>query len=430
MPDIFIELDRDFDAIEEPPPRPSRFGRRWRPWAAAGLVAVVLATLGSAGLRPSSPLELVAEFAAHPTAQLISVGSRLLVHEPDLLRSIELSSGKVTWQTRTDIKEGYLGLRGDLLILTGHSGLITRDGPPPSASMAVEAATGVIRWQIPGNVEMHDDFMISYEAAELPPQDIKTTITVYSTDAKPIWSIPPGQGISAPNIVRSLMGTLDPATGELVERNLRTGEETNRYTFPELKGAEGLYYNDSVAFIFFNNGRTLSFDGISVTDPVTHDLGFGGPEPFDCGQVWCRQKADGPGFYLTDKVSGRKVYEISDWEIIARVESGILGLRYPNMEGPVPALTHFEPGSGKVTELRGWSMLSLRFLEARTPVVEGPAYMWSYKNELDYFGILRQGAVSIIGVLPHTGELRFCQVDAPYLACMIGADLVRIWRLP
>jgi hypothetical protein len=55
--------------------------------------------------------------------------------------------------------------------------------------------------------------------------------------------------------------------------------------------------------------------------------------------------------------------------------------------------------------------------------------MWSHKDQLDYFGILKGDGVRTVGVQRNVGGLRQCATAPPHVACMVGADLVRIWRL-
>ncbi|GIH11073.1 hypothetical protein Rhe02_91400 [Rhizocola hellebori] len=432
MPDIFIELDRDLDLLEEPPPRPSRFGKRWRPWAAAGAVLVLLSTLGSAGSRPVASIQLVAQFEVHDATRLEVIGDSLLVAEPDRLTSYVMGSGQRRWQVQTGLSDVFLARDDDMVILNGTLGPAKMNLPPPQASMAVDIATGEVRWRITGYIDVLEDALIAYQysgPSEVPDQLNESGITVYSRDGRrALWSTPQSRVGPAVNVERSIVTTLDRETGELTDHKLHTGEVINRYTFPELIGANGFFYDRGRAVFFFDDGRQLSFDGITLhpNPDSMHDLR---QDPIDCGQVWCNYKADGPGYFMIDKASGKKVYEASDWDIIVRTEIGLLGIRYPQGDGPMRALGMFEPRTGKELEVKGWSLLDLAFNDPLPVISKGPIYLWSYQNTLDYFGILKADGVRTLGVLAHTDELRQCTVAAPNVACLVGSNLVRIWRL-
>lgn len=428
VPDIFIELDsdRDFADLDELPQRPSRFGKRWRPWAAAGLVVALLSTLGGGGPRPGNGVRVVAELATHPAVRMVQVDGRLILLEPNLLRAFDLADGRQVWQLRIGIREGYHHYVDGYLIVNGYPDWNDPNGS--SESLALDPATGAVRWRLPGSVEVFEELLISYEASPLPQRPTAATV-IYNRAAERIWSLPQDEWISAINGRRSLISSVNPETGELVERQLRTGAVANRYTFPELRGVQGMHYNKkNVAYFYFDDGRMMSFDGTTI-QKVSDELGFNDLEPVDCGQVMCHYGRQTPGYYLTDKATGRKVYENSDWEFLAMVGQSIAGLRYGDEDGPMKLVSVFDPSTGKVTEPEGWSLLGAGFSYPPTQPTGGRTYAWSYRKQLDYFGLLEDGTVRLIGVLPHTGELRTCVVHGPYLACATGAELVRIWQL-
>jgi hypothetical protein len=435
VPDIFIELDRDLDFVdEEPPPRPSRLGNRWRPWAAAGIAVAILSTLGNAEFRPDSGVELIAEFEVHNSAQLEAVGDALLVAEPELLSSYEPTSGERRWQVRTGLFDPYVTVDGEVAMLSGSPD--RRNGPqrPTQASVAVEIATGEVRWRIPGYVEALDEVLIAYIYSDgealLEEQQFDLIVEIYSRDGqRKLWSTPPSSTGPAVNPERLILSTLDKATGELVERSLLTGAVVNRYTFPELVGADGFFYNRSRAMFFFEDGRHVEFDGINLRTEFDDRRPFTQPESLDCGEVMCQYRMDDSGFFLTDKRSGRKLLEVADWDVIMRTEVGLVGLRFPQNEGPLHVQGMFDPRTGKELEIEGWSVFDADVRGPQPGSVKGPVYVTSYQNTLDYFGILKRDGVRTLGVMKHDGELRQCAVAAPHVACVVGANLVRLWRL-
>jgi hypothetical protein len=138
---------------------------------------------------------------------------------------------------------------------------------------------------------------------------------------------------------------------------------------------------------------------------------------------------DGSGFYLTHKETGEKIFEATDWDMVLRTEVGLVGLRFAQNEGPMRVQGLFDPRAARVVEIENWSIFDANFRDPRPAAIKGPVYVWSYQNVLDYFGILKSDGVHTLGVLPHVGELRQCAAAAPHVACMVGANLVRIWRL-
>ena len=426
MPDIFIELDRDYDMLEEPPPRPPRLGVRRRAWIAAGLAVAILSILGNAEFRPDPGMKLVAEIPTDNTARLMAIEGQLIVIGAGSLISYEPSTGQQRWSVQTGLFEAYAIPKDGLLFVSGSMSRSRMDFEVDQASMAIELSTGEVRWRVPGFVEVVDDLLVAY-SSPLYSEMGERTVSIYTREAKLIWTTPAGPVVPALNVERSIMGTVNRDTGELIEYELATGTVTRKYTFPELAGANGLYYDNGRALFYFADGRQLRFDGITVTAMPDEPM-FGYPEPMDCGVVWCRHNADSPGYHLVDKNSGKKIFDTDDWEVIVRTPTGLLGARYPQSDGPMPALSVFNPSTGAKLELTGWSALDIVFGGPQLPITD-PVYLWSYKNELDYFAVLRGDGPYTVGVLPHTAELRDCAVVAPQLACIIGADLVRIWRL-
>jgi hypothetical protein len=436
VPDIFIELDRDFDFADpeqELPPRPSRFGSRWRPWVAAGVAVASMLMLGNAEFRPDSGVDLVAQFEVHSLAQLEVVGDALLVAEPELLSSYEPSSGERRWQVRTGLFDPYLIADGDLVRLSGSLNRNNGVPQPAQVSMAIEVASGEVRWQIPGYVEALDEVLIAYVYSgdnTVIDQQSDLVVEIYSRDGRrKLWSTPPSGTGPAVNPERSLLTTLDNTSGELTEHNLLTGAVVNRYTFPELVGANGFFYNRNRAMFFFEDGRQVQFDGINLTTDFDDRGPFMQPEPMDCGSVICQYRMDGSGFFLTDKETGRKILEVTDWDVIMRTEVGLLGLRFPQNEGPLRLVGMFDPRTGKKQEIKDWSVFDADVNGPQPASAKGPVYVMSYQNTLDYFGILKGDGVRTLGVMKHDGELRQCAVSAPHVACVVGANLVRLWRL-
>jgi hypothetical protein len=138
---------------------------------------------------------------------------------------------------------------------------------------------------------------------------------------------------------------------------------------------------------------------------------------------------DGSGFYVTHKESGEKIFEVTDWDLVLRTDVGLVGLGFAQNEGPMRVQGVFDPRTGRQLEIKDWSVFDADFRDPRPAPIKGPVYVWSYQNLLDYFGILKSDGVRTLGVLPHLGELRQCAVTASHVACLVGANLVRIWRL-
>jgi PQQ-like domain len=399
----------DLDSAPQAAPQPPTTGK-------GRLAAVVLLCgllfLGAAEAK-------VVPWALDVAQVGILEGSLIHVSGPDLLISgsgrviaYDLASGRERWRTETGLVGGDLWHIGDLVIVLGADPRALDGGTYLPRTVGIDQATGAVRWRADGNVVLEGGLLLLYG---------DSAVSLLREDGSKVWTLD-GRGITPAIGERAtIVATLDKRTGELIERVLPSLAELRRAILPDAQGADGMWFYDGTLNIFHSERDVQRYD----TATLTRLLGPP-PEEFrvDCGRVWCMINEN----RLVDKATGAVVYQTKGWEYAVVNDAGVLGLGLLIGDGePTLVREIFDPRSGTATNLKGWVALNLN---PGAPVqAPGRAILLAYRGEKSsHLALFDDTGLHQLGPLP-LRDIAYCALSGELLACRVGAELVRIWRL-
>lgn len=400
-------IDLDLSPADDQP-APRRFGRLGAVVVLCGLLLLV-----GPDVRVKPWITGVAQIPIRTGAWLSVSGDTLLVSGATQIAAFELGTGHERWRTDTGVVGGELLHHNGLLIASGADPAALNAGRFRARSAVIDRDTGTVLWWADGAISLHNGMIVLY---------LDGTVSLLREDGAKVWTVD-GHGIvpvlddAAATIV-----TLDKSTGELVERVLPSLIERRRASVPGADGVDGMWLYDGTLSLFDREGDILRFDTSTLTllPPETADR-----FRVDCGRVWCMISEH----TLVDKKTGATVHETSNWEYALSTDAGVVGLGILVGDGePTLVRELYDFRSGASTDMDGWVALNLPpGAPVRSPgraiLLSQPGVGTSYLSLFDDTGLHRLGRLPV----PNLAQ---CTLTKQILACRVGADLVRIWRLP
>jgi hypothetical protein len=406
-----IDLDLRNDEEPSPPARGARL-------LAAVVVLCGLLILGAPERPPVPWAQEVARIAIRPGGVLNVAGDLLIISGAQELMAYDVASGRERWRTDTRISGGEVWAFQDLLLASGADPKGLDEGQFRPRSVAIERATGRVLWRVDGSITSLRGLLVLYGEA---------MIALLREDGTKIWTLDGGGITPAIDQKTNIVATLDKRTGELVERVMPSLIELRRAILPGALGADGMWFYDGTLNIFHADQDIFRYDAATLQALPQEPI-----DTFrvDCGRVWC-MISEGE---LVDKATGAVVYETRNWEYALSNDAGVLGLGILIGDGePTLVREIFDPRTGTATDLEGWVAVNL---VSGAPVsATDPRVLLAYRGEkASYLDIFDDHGLRRLGVLP-TRDLAQCALSGPdasqetMLACRVGAELVRLWRL-
>jgi hypothetical protein len=419
---MFIELDRGESAERAASPTKRQLGRRLRPWLAA-LIVLALLALGSAGGRPRPALQHVADIVVQADAEMISVDQNLLIIEPGALTAYDPQTARQHWRVQTGLQRQWVEVEGDTLLVAG-SGALSAADPTEAASMAITAATGQVRWRIPGNLQRLGGYMIAHEIRYAPFPVGR--LTVYNLAAQRLWSADEVSPLHALDSERQVVFTVHPTSGEVAEFRLDNGAVISRTVVPEFVGAVGLYAGGGEIGVYLSTGgsMTLRNSAMVTRDPVESNAFFSG-EPVDCGTVWCVRSAPGTGIVLVDKTTGENVHQGEPWRSAIRTDFGVVGAA-PDFQRGTVTINVFDSATRRQRKIEGWSLIGTNF-QSRIEAFHGQLYLTAAAPARTFFAVLDHAGLHVAGSVPHENLLQ-CTATGSLVACRVDPQTIKIWH--
>jgi hypothetical protein len=404
----------DLDLREEGESRPhAKGGSR----AAAVIVLCGLLILGAPERRPAPWAQDVALIGIRPGSVLSVAGDALVISgNGNEVIAYDLATGHERWRTDTGLSGGDVWQFHDVLLASGADPAGLDAGEFRPRSLALDRATGRILWSVNGGIASEGGLLVLYD---------REGISLLRDDGTKVWTLEAHGIMPVIDPSAAIVATLDKQTGELVERAIPSLLEVRRAILPGAQGADGMWFYDGTLNVFHAEQDVLRYDSATLQPLPPEQL-----DSFrvDCGRVWC-MISEGR---LVDKATGAVVHEMHNWEYAITNDAGVLGLGILVGDGePTLVREIFDPRTGKATDLRGWVALNLN---PGSPVsATGHTILLAYRGaNSSYLDVFDDHGRRRLGVLP-TNNLSQCALGelprATMLACRVGAELVRLWRL-
>jgi PQQ-like domain len=400
-----IDLDLSPRASPQAPAR----GRRR---VALVILLCGLLFLGAAEVKLKPWAIEVARIGIVPGSLIHVAGDDLLISGGGRVIAYDLVTGRERWRTETQLLGGDLWHLGGLVVVLGADPRALDSGRYLPRTIGIDQATGAVLWRVDGPVVLESGLLLLYGEA---------AISLLREDGTILWTLD-GHGIRPViNDHGTIVATLDKQTGELIERVIPSLIELRRAILPDALGADGMWFYDGSLNIFHAEQALQRYDTATLAR-----LPGPPPEEFrvDCGRVWCMINEH----RLVDKATGAVVHQTKDWEYAIATDAGVLGLGLLIGDGePTLVREIFDPRTGRVTNLQEWSALNLN---AGAPVsAPGRAIVLARRGETaSYVAVFDDNGLHVLGLIP-SRDIAQCALSDQALACRIGADLVRIWRL-
>ncbi len=439
-PGAVIDLDR-LVPDEPPPAPPSRTRRRG---LAAALLAVVLLTLNAAAAPAAPPLVPVRTSSAVNAAAYRIFGDTLYVTESrpagNRVTAYPLPAGPPRWSTRIPLEpaNSQLGMIGDVVVVS----MFVATGPG-DRTVALDRATGAVRWRSPHSVVALDELRGRVLLAEYPPPGSQgggpgaEVTALRAADGTEVWryhhdgtcesQVPPR--VTRPERVLAVL-CLD---GTLESVDLDSGRTKASIALSETVGIAGVGFGATLAGL--DDRILLSVPGpfravltaydperLSVQwrlqlDPMRYSMIGCGPRicVFSSGTVQGVDPASGAVAWQKSPIGGGTPYGDryvlvapprlgEEWLLDARTGDTLLTLdKWSAIPSGEPMFLRVDP-AGHQTWAAG--------LSAGRPVGSVPAPV----------------ALRFLGPVP-AADPDTCQATDRYLVCRTVKDTVQVWRL-
>jgi outer membrane protein assembly factor BamB len=424
-----IELGEISSGSPEPRPAPPRRADVRRVAAAAVTVLCLLTVTGSARPDPRGLPTLWTMPDAGARITLTEDAVYLLDERGGAtVRAYAAADGTPLWSRALERQAGWVSgeVPGTLLVPTSSGVLGDGSSPVVTETVALDAATGAVRWRRPGDASIATpEAVVLGEWDEL--QNGLRSLRVYGTaDGTPLWELAPEAAVMSWTVAGADPRRPDrllsvTRAGLMQVRRFPGGEPLAEASVPPMEAPREDAYSQVFSsgphlFLVRLDGgeqKITAYDGDTLK-PRWERTGPAASGPFACGTLLCVSTAEGEVDAL-DPVTGSVRWHGTGWDFAYGVGDGTLLVESHRTtraqlvdERTGRVLADFGIGS-TVLDPRTGTVLSLTLTE--------PPPRWAVRQR-----DAATGEVILRGAVPSNGD-HGCQLAAGRLACSGGGTL-------